>query len=223
MKIIEFFSGTESFSKVAREKGHQAFTIELDRSFNPDLCIDILNLDISMIPEEFRNPDIIWASPPCTTFSVASIRHYWVDGKPKNDKTLKGIEIVKKTLEIIKQLNPKFFIIENPRGMLRKQDFMQELERDTVTYCQYGAKVQKPTDLWNNLKHTFKPMCKPGAPCHEPASRGARNGVQGINNSFSDLGSRGKVKRAIVPRELCLEIIKHCEKCVKTHEGVQNG
>ncbi len=214
LKVLELFSGTESFSKVARERGHKTFTIDMDRSFNPDLCIDILDLDISdasMIPDEFKNLDIVWASPPCTTFSVASIRHYWEDRKPKNEKALQGIEIVKKTIEIIKQLKPKFFIIENPRGMLRKQYFMQELKRDTVTYCQYGSAVQKPTDLWNNLKHTFRPMCKPGSPCHEKASRGARKGVQGINNSFSNLGSRGKVQRAIVPRALCLEIIKFCE------------
>ncbi len=213
MKVIELFSGTESFSKVSREKGHQTFTIEMDRSFNPDLCINILDLDISVIPEEFKNPDIIWASPPCTTFSVASIRHYWEDGKPKNEKTLEGIKIVKKTIEIIKLLNSKFFIIENPRGMLRKQDFMNELKRDTVTYCQYGHSVQKPTDLWNNLNNWEpRPMCKPGADCHERASRGSRNGIQGINNSFSNLGSAGKIKRAIVPRELCLEIIKNCEE-----------
>ena len=43
-------------------------------------------------------------------------------------------------------------------------------------------------------------------------SPGARTGVQGINNSFSNLGSKGKVARAIVPPELCLEIIKHCEE-----------
>ena len=60
----------------------------------------------------------------------------------------------------------------------------------------------------DNLKHNFKPMCKPGSSCHEKASRGARAGVQGINNSFSNLGSAGKVLRAVVPEELCLEIIK---------------
>lgn len=211
MKILELFSGTESFSKVAQERGHKAFTIDMDRLFNPNLCIDILDFDISMIPGEFKKLDVIWASPPCTTFSVASIHHYWENGKPKNEKTLHGIKLVKKAIEIIKQLKPKFFIIENPRGMLRKQDFMQELKRDTVTYCQYGYAIQKPTDLWNNLNHTFRPMCKPGSPCHEKASRGVRNGVQGINNSFSNLGSRGKIKRAIVPKELCLEIIKFCE------------
>lgn len=211
MKILELFCGTKSLSKLAEELGHQTFTIDIDKQFNPDLCIDILDFDVSMLPKEFRNPDFIWASPPCTTFSVASIRHYWENGKPKNEKTLKGIEIVKKTIEIIKQLNPKFYVIENPRGMLRKQEFMGLIHRDTVTYCQYGAKTQKPTDLWNNLNHKFKPMCKPGSSCHEKASRGARKGVQGINNSFSNLGSAGKVLRAVVPRELCLEIIKHCE------------
>jgi site-specific DNA-cytosine methylase len=213
MKVIELFSGTASFSKVVREREreHKTFTIDFDESFKPDLCIDIMDFKIEMLPEEFRHPDIVWASPPCTTFSVASIRHYWINGKPKNEKCLHGIAIVKKTLEIIKELNPKFYIIENPRGMLRKQEFMQDLKRDTVTYCQYGSKIQKPTDLWNNLNHIFKPMCKPGSPCHEPASRGARKGVQGINNSFSNLGSRGKVLRAVVPKELCLEILNHCE------------
>lgn len=215
LKILELFAGTCSFSKVAKARGHDVFTVDIDSQFNTDLCCDILDFDISMLPEEFRNPDIIWASPPCTTFSVASIRYYWENGKPKNEKCLHGIKIVKKTLEIIKKLNPRFWIMENPRGMLRKQDFIQRLHKDTVTYCQYGAKVQKPTDLWNNLNHKFRDMCKPGSPCHEPASRGARNGVQGINNSFSNLGSRGKIMRAVVPETLCEEVIKHCEKqCV---------
>lgn len=134
-----------------------------------------------------------------------------INGKPKNEKTLHGIAIVQKTIELIKKMQPKFYVIENPRGMLRKQEVVKELPRDTVTYCQYGAKVQKPTDLFNNLNHKFKPMCKPGSPCHEKASRSTRNGIQGINNSFSNLGSKGKIERAIVPRELCSEIIKHCE------------
>lgn len=209
MKILELFSGTASFSKIAKEMGHEVFTVDNDSQHNPDLCIDILDFTPAHLPREFACPDFIWASPPCTTFSVASIRHYWENGKPKNDKCLLGISIVKKTIEIIKALNPKYWIIENPRGMLRKQEFMLELHRDTVTYCQYGAKVMKPTDLWNNLNHTFKPMCKNGMPCHERASRGARNGVQGINNSFSNLGSRGRVMRAVVPPELCKEILEH--------------
>jgi len=31
MKILELFSGTESFSKVARERGHVVFTVDNDK------------------------------------------------------------------------------------------------------------------------------------------------------------------------------------------------
>jgi hypothetical protein len=207
MKIIEFFCGTKSFSKEAEALKHETFTVDIDSQFNPDLCIDILDFNVNMLPEKFRNPDFVWASPPCTTFSIASVYRYWKNGKPSNEKTLKGIRIVKKTISLINELNPKYFVIENPRGMLRKQNFMSDFKRDTVTYCQYGTKTQKPTDLWNNLNINFKPMCKPGSPCHEKASRSSKNGVPGINNSFSSLGSKGKIMRAVVPSELCKDIL----------------
>ena len=239
LKILELFSGTASFSNVAKEKGHQVFTVDFDNSFNPDLCIDILEFDISMLPEDFRHPDVIWASPPCQCFSIASVYRHWKEGKPIDDKTLKAIEVVKKTIKIIKQLNPKYFIIENPRGMLRKQDFMQEFHRDTVTYCQYGLPYQKATDLWNNLNHKFKPMCSPKSPCHVRAPRGSNAGIQGTNGfranrqqkhpidasmlrlikpeermhrngnhpDWSYSVDRSAKLRAVVPRELCSEIL----------------
>jgi len=222
MKVLELFSGTESFSKVCRERGHEVFTLDFDKQFNPNLCIDILNFDISMLPEEFKHPDIIWASPPCQTFSIASVYRHWKNGKPIGERALRGIEIVKKTIEIIKELNPEFYIIENPRGMLRKQDFMKDLHRDTVTYCQYGLKYQKATDLWNNINHTFKPMCSPKSPCHERSPRGSQKGIQGIGKErtrpnlfhpdWNYSVSRNATLRGIVPRELCEQIIIACER-----------
>jgi hypothetical protein len=213
MKVIELFSGTESFSKVCRERGHDTFTIDNDPKFKPDLCIDIMDFDISMLPGKFKSPDIIWSSPPCTTFSVASIGRYWDKGKPKNDKCLRGIAIVKKTIEIIKQLKPRYFIIENPRGMLRKQDFMKELHKDSVSYCRYGDSRMKPTDLWNNLNHTFKPMCKNGNPDHDIAPRGLTYKIKipGKKKSGGTQGLSCAKKRSVIPPALCLEIIKACE------------
>lgn len=217
MKILELFSGTESFSKVATERGHETFTIDNDKQFVSDLCKDILEVTPKDIP--FK-PDIIWASPPCQRFSVASLYHHWTDGKPKHDGTWESLMLVAKTISLILSLKPKFWIIENPRGMLRKQPMMLSLKRNTVTYCQYGAKTQKPTDLWNNLNHKFRPMCKPGSDCHEKASRSSKAGIQGINNSFSNLGTKGKVMRAVVPKELCEEIIKYCES---SHNDQREG
>ena len=228
MKVLELFCGTASFSHVAKERGHKTFTVDIDKQFNPDLCIDILDFDVSMLPEEFRHPDIIWASPPCQKFSVMTIYRNWKkEGDkyiPKNEESIKACNIVNKTIDIIKELNPKFWVIENPRGMLRKQDFMQTLPRDTVTYCQYGLEYQKATDLWNNLNHKFKPMCSPRSPCHVRAPRGSRFGIQqGMdgfrknrpNQKHRDIsmkkGLNAATIRGIIPEDLCLEVIKHCE------------
>jgi len=216
MKILELFSGTESFSKVARARGHEVFTIDNNPQFKPDLCIDILEFTPAHLPREFACPDIIWASPPCTTFSVASIRHYWDNGFPKNHKTFIGLAIVSKTLEIIREINPKFWFMENPRGMLRKQKIVENLKRDTVTYCQYGHKTQKPTDIFNNcLNWKARPMCKPGADCHERAGRGAKTGVRGIYNlAWENARGNSATARGVIPADLCLEIIKACEEDV---------
>lgn len=217
MKVLELFSGTASFSKAAAQLGHEVFTIDVNSIFNPNLCKDILDLTSQEIIEQFGYPDFIWASPPCTTFSVASLKYYWKDGKPLNEKTLKGIEIVKKTIKLIQELNPKFFVIENPRGMLRKQDFMQILNRTTVTYCQYGLQYQKATDLWHNLNSWQpKPVCSPKSPCHVRSPRGSQQGIQGVTRrpanhpDFSyviDRKGGAAIMRAIVPEQLCLEIL----------------
>jgi hypothetical protein len=219
VKVIELFAGTGSFSKVAKERGHDIFTVEINPDFKPDLCKDILEVTSQEILESFGQPDFIWASPPCTTFSVASISRYWENGKPKNEKTLKGIAIVKKTLQLIKELNPTYWIIENPRGMLRKQDFMPNQLRKTVTYCQYGSHVQKPTDLWTNISFwSPRAMCKPNADCHDhqPRTYASKKkkgvlhlGTQGRKSNYEKV--RNPIFRAIVPRELCLEIIQNCE------------
>ena len=62
---------------------------------------------------------------------------------------------------LIKELDPTYYFIENPRGKMRKMDCLQEFPRYTVTYCQYGDIRMKPTDLWTNHPNPkFKPSCK---------------------------------------------------------------
>jgi len=197
MKILELFSGTESFSKVAREMGMETFTIDNNPDFTPDLCKDILDVTMDDIPFQ---PDIIWASPPCTCFSVASIGSSWCgDYCPKRIETALGMAYVLKVQKLILELHPKFWFIENPRGVLRKMAFMDGLKRTTVTYCQYGDTRMKPTDIWHNSDWIGKPMCKNGMPCHTPAPRGSKTGTQGL---------KGNKERSIIPPELCKEILQ---------------
>jgi len=130
----------------------------------------------------------VWASPPCTTFSVASISTHWTGGhrayEPKTEAAVKAIELVYHTVTLINQVTAHdgYYVIENPRGVLRKLEPVTWLHRDTVWYCQYGDKRAKPTDLWNNLPDTWHPKtCRNGASDHESAPRGAKTGTQGLS------------------------------------------
>ena len=83
-------------------------------------------------------------------------------------------------------------------------DWIKDYPRYTVTYCQYGETRMKPTDIWtNHPAPDFKPPCKNGDPCHEPAPRGARTGTQKLKNS---------VEKARIPPQLCEHIVQICEE-----------
>ena len=201
MKILELFAGSCSFSNVAKEFGYEVITTDIKQNPNNtiDYVVDVFDFDYINLP----GIDVVWASPPCTYFSVASIGKHWnKDHTPKSSEALFGLKVIKKTIEIIDYLGPTYWIIENPRGKLRKLEIVKDLPRTTVTYCQYGDTRMKPTDLWTNLIEdvwTPRPMCKNGMPCHEAAPRGSKTGTQGL---------KGNYERSKVPSELCKEILE---------------
>ena len=210
MRVLELFAGTRSIGKAFEKKGHKVFSIEWDKNFKDiDLYEDINNVTAQEIIDKFGHPDIIWASPDCTTYSIAGISHHRIKNHETDnldpiseyakfcDKTNKHV------LHLINELKPKYWFIENPRGGLRKMDFMKDLTRYTVTYCQYGDSRMKPTDIWTNHPNPrFKPMCKNGDACHEKAPRGSRTGTQGLKNSK---------QRSVIPEKLCDHIVDICE------------
>lgn len=206
MRILDLFAGTGSATKAFEDAGHEVIKVELLDKFNaPER--DVLALTAQYLRDKYGEIDFIWASPPCTTFSIASCMIYWnQDGTPKDDRVFHGIAMVKKAIELIDELKPKLgWIIENPRGMLRKQAFMQDLPRRTITYCQYGDFRMKPTDLWGDVPGWIeKPMCKPGAKCHENSPRGTTTGNQRL----------GREQRSMIPYNLGKEIHESiCQEC----------
>jgi hypothetical protein len=199
MKVIELFAGSRSIGKAAEALGLDVWSTDLHPFDGIDLAEDILKLSADDIPHAGEDT-ILWASPPCTGFSVASIGRHWVEpGVPKTDTARLGMELVQHTLKLIEDIGPRYWFIENPRGMLRKLPIMEGLTRHTVTYCQYGDERMKPTDIWTNCEGWIpRPACKNGSPCHVAAPRGSSTGTQ---------GRKGNYERSKIPHDLCMEVL----------------
>lgn len=214
VKVLELFAGTRSIGRAFEARGHEVFSVDWDASFeNIDYCGDVMGLTADDVLRLFGHPDVIWASPDCTTYSIAAISHHRMREETGN---LMGVSDYAKlcdrvnlyTHNLIMALMPRLWFIENPRGGMRKMDFMRGLPRYTVTYCQYeqdkpaSERRMKPTDIWtNHPEPNFRPMCHNGDPCHARAPRGAKTGTQGL----------AKVDRSRIPAQLCEHIVDICE------------
>jgi hypothetical protein len=207
MNILELFAGSRSIGKVGDKLGMNVFSVDWEKYEDIDLCIDVAKLKKEDIPFA---PDFVWASPDCTTYSIAAISTHRNNTEPKSEYAKKCdttnqhfISLIKEWLEI----NPDMvFFIENPRGMLRKMPWMQEFKRHTIWYCQYGDERAKPTDIWTNSdKWVPKPVCHNGnKECHHaPAPRGSKTGTQ---------GRKGSYERSKIPEQLCYEVLESLNK-----------
>ena len=149
MKLLELFSGTGSVGNVAKTLGWEVVSLDLK---NADINVDILTWDYKKYEPNYF--DMVWASPPCTEYSMAKTT------APRNIP--KANEVVVRTLDIINYLNPTYFVLEHPQtGYLKKHDFMQDRYYVDVDYCKYGMPYRKRTRLWNNIYNWIpRPLCQ---------------------------------------------------------------
>jgi hypothetical protein len=203
MKVLDLFSGLNGWGAAFSDRGHTVTTLDMDPKFGADYQLDILAVKSL---DELGEFDVVVASPPCETFSVASIGHHWTGGKrayePKTEEAKVGMDIARHTFHLIDRWladHPSGkYVVENPRGVMRK---IVGHPTGTVWYCQYGDSRAKPTDIWTNLPLVLR-GCRNGADDHDAAPRGAKTGTQGI---------KGYALRSLIPYQLAKEVCLACE------------
>lgn len=210
-RCLDLFSGLGGFSSAFEDSPEwDVTTVDVNPEFAPDIQADILELD----PAELPNADVVLASPECKDFSIACLVQKWHHDPqqrpphlPEWESIAKSVQLVFRTLWIIQELRPRWWFLENPKGML------QTIIGDpvgTVHYCQYGSDFKKPTNLWGRHPPSMQyRKCEGRDGCHVSNAREV--------NTFRDesrtraVGVDNSAARAKIPYELSQSILNAVE------------
>lgn len=136
MKVLDLFCGLGGWSKPWIEAGHECTGIDLYDFRYPARFIKADLMDWK--PDQ--KYDVILASPPCGEFSIIkqiSPKHIWSERK--------GLLLVWRAFDLIQQIKPKWWIVENVKGLAKFLPPANQVIR-------YGkAKSSKEAHLWTNI------------------------------------------------------------------------
>jgi len=143
MKALDLYCGLGGWSDGLVLEGFEVMGIEINPEIaslykHPVLVEDVRNLR----GEQFPNYDLIVGSPPCRDFSVVGdvFGHTW---KRPPDPEGKGMELVNAFLRVVKDANPKFWLMEN---VPRLADYFENPRFSTYL----GVKHMKRS-FWGNF------------------------------------------------------------------------
>lgn len=182
--ILDLCGGTGSWSKPYKDAGYDVRVITLPGQ-------DIFT---------YKPPKDVYgvlSAPPCTMFSLARTT-------AKTPRDLDGaMKTVKRCLEIIWQTKPNFWVMENPKGLLRKFMGKPAFEFDA---SEFGCDYNKHTDLWGY----FKLPRKTGEYSRYKSTDKNTRKLPAIPDDYEiDLNmSRVAIKRSITPQSFALAFMK---------------
>lgn len=195
---IELFSGSKTVSSVLNANAFTCLSLDFNAKLNPDLCCSILDFPAYLFNIDFS---FIWASPPCTLFSRAGDSRHWIKHtnkyriytyEPATPEARQAIEVIGKTVDIIKHFPKAKFVIENPIGRIQHTAALKSLPhyRYAVNYADFGFPYSKETYLFTNFLLPF-------------SSKKVRSAGPGLRSV------RNVKQRSKVPAQLIETIIKY--------------
>ena len=108
MNGLDLFCGLKGASAAWLDRGWSVLTVDIESRFEPDVVADLMDWHYDGPPV-----DLLWASPPCTEFSKLD-KPWFPDADKPPDMAL-----VLATLRLVGEIEPRFWIIENVRGLQR--------------------------------------------------------------------------------------------------------
>ena len=150
MKVLDLFSGLGGFSEAFLRAGDEVVRVE-----NNPLLSEVPNTSIEDVKDmrdrlfEFkksgqpiRKIDVVLASPPCLEFSLAYSAPRGV-ARRNNEEFEPNLELVEITLEIIKIIQPKYWVIENVIGSARYFETLGLIPHQIHNNCIFYGKFPK--------------------------------------------------------------------------------
>ena len=132
--IIDLCCGLGGASQAMKDRGWKVISVDIERKFKPDIVADVRLLTLKNI-----QPLLVWASPPCGEFA-----REWMPWTKTGEKP--DMSIVKACYEIILEIKPIFWCIENVQGAVKY--FKPLLGKPRA--------IHKPYFLWGNFPNNWK-------------------------------------------------------------------
>ena len=165
MKALDLYCGLGGWSDGLAQAGFDVLGVEIRKDLaqlykHPVIITDVCSLD----PYRFTGYDLIIGSPPCRDFSVQT-RCAFREGNPWKippDPRGNGMKLINAFLNFVKIAKPKYWLMENVRGVKKYLDLEPTLEVKIAGYkwrCFWGNfpefKVPYEPDI--RMNYTGKP------------------------------------------------------------------